>query len=857
MRTPRGTRREPCQIGPLAVVALSAVVLLVATGADTAASRSGDVVAATWRGLVGAHDAQVAVGQRMLVLLRAPSLADRVARAGGRAGEADQRRWTREAAGQQEELLSRLAQQGVAIEREFTYTRVVNGFAAPLDPRAVGLLERAPEVEGVYPVRVGYPASLVGSDGTSDGGDPPVALPGFDGTGITIALLDTGVDRAHGALGGRVRKGIDVLTGDRSAAAETNPDDPAQFERHGTELAGILVGSAPARGFSGVAPGASVMPIRVAGWQRNAEGTWAVYSRTDQVIAGLERAVDPNGDGDAHDGARITILGVAEPYAAFADGPGARAVEGAFRLDSLVVVPAGNDGGGGPGYGVIAGPGGAPAALTVGAADLRPETNEIRVVVRAGLDVTLDRVLPLAGAGAPHDGTTLALGAPAPAPAADGPIAEGPALRSFFSTDGLSLVAGRAALVDAGAAPQIAVENAVRAGAHAVLLYGDRLPAGALGLGDEIAVPVIGVPRAAARRALAALRSGAGVSVSLGASRAGENDAVGRIAGFSSRGLAFDGRVKPDLVAAGVAIPTTEPGVTEDGSPRFGRVNGSSAAAATVAGAAALLAQARRGLDARSLKALLVGSAQPLPRDSVTAQGAGVVDVRAATAAELAVEPGTLAFGWGGAPGWRETRTVRLRNLSPRPLRVDVQSGLTDGDDPLALSIAPRRLTLRPGGTVELRVRALVTAKRGSGDAIEGALRVVPSSGIPVRVPWAIVFRPGPATLLGSLELSTRRVRPSDAQPAVLSVRAGRVVGAAELQAVSRLDIHLETAKGRKLGLLTRVRNLLPGHYFFGLTGRGPGGQVLGRGRYRLRLAAYPTAGGRPTRRAVEFRIVR
>ena len=157
----------------------------------------------------------------------------------------------------------------------------------------------------------------------------------------------------------------------------------------------------------GVAPGASMLPIRIAGWQPSAEGGFAVYSRTDQLLAGLERAVDPDADGDVLDAARVAVIGVTEPFAAFPDGPVARAVAGAARLDTLVVVPAGNEGPAGPGYGSIGGPGGAPAALTVGAADLRRETATVRVVVRAGLRVVLDRELPLGGAVAPRTPLSL------------------------------------------------------------------------------------------------------------------------------------------------------------------------------------------------------------------------------------------------------------------------------------------------------------------------------------------------------------------------------------------------------------------------------------------------------------------
>ena len=80
-----------------------------------------------------------------------------------------------------------------------------------------------------------------------------------------------------------------------------------------------------------------------------------MFGRTDQVIAGLERAVDPNGDGDTHDAVRLALLGVAAPYAAFTDGPEAQAVQGALDLNTLVVAPAGNDGTAGPTFGSIAG----------------------------------------------------------------------------------------------------------------------------------------------------------------------------------------------------------------------------------------------------------------------------------------------------------------------------------------------------------------------------------------------------------------------------------------------------------------------------------------------------------------------
>ena len=109
--------------------------------------------------------------------------------------------------------------------------------------------------------------------------------------------------------------------------------------------------------------------------------------------------------------------------------------------------------------------------------------------------------------------------------------------------------------------------------------------------------------------------------------------------------------MKPDLVAPGVGLLTADPGKAEDGTPRYSSVSGSSASAAVVAGAAALLAQARPELDASALKGLLAGSARALPRESVAAQGAGLLDLGAASANETAALPTTLSFGRASRDG--------------------------------------------------------------------------------------------------------------------------------------------------------------------------------------------------------------
>ncbi len=201
-----------------------------------------------------------------------------------------------------------------------------------------------------------------------------------------------------------------------------------------------------------------MLPIRVAGWQATATGRDAVYARSDQIIAGLDRAVDPNGDGDAHDAVRIALLGVSEPFASFADSPEAQAVEGAMTLDTLVVMPAGNDGAAGPLFGSIAGPGGAAAALVVGATDSRPSTSTARVVFHQGVATLADATLPFLGTVTPARPLRLTVAVPGASGA----------------------LHGKAALVAAGSNPAATVRAAEADGAAAVFLYGRSMPAGSL-----------------------------------------------------------------------------------------------------------------------------------------------------------------------------------------------------------------------------------------------------------------------------------------------------------------------------------------------------------------------------------------
>ena len=135
-----------------------------------------------------------------------------------------------------------------------------------------------------------------------------------------------------------------------------------------------------------------------------------------------------------------------------------------------------------------------------------------------------------------------------------------------------------------------------------------------------------------------------------------------------------------------------------------------------------------------------------------------------------------------------------------------------------------------------------VTAAADLGDGASGVVVVSAQGARAARIPWAIAPRPQDG-LVDSVSLSNWEFDPSKTAPAVLAFRAGRAVvgpGGEQIEPVGLLDVELWTPKGKRIGVIARLRDLLPGRYAFGLTGRGPDGKELAPGTYVLRLRAQP-----------------
>ncbi|MEB3220481.1 MAG: S8 family peptidase [Candidatus Sericytochromatia bacterium] len=151
---------------------------------------------------------------------------------------------------------------------------------------------------------------------------------------VRVAVVDTGIDASHPDLRGRVLPGRDVVNGD---------DDATDDNFHGTHCAGIVAAGRGNGGVVGVAPGVSLLPVKVL----DAKGSGTL----SQVAAGLVWAADQRP-------AVISLsLGTDQPSQLLAD-----AVRHAQARGALLVAGTGNKGHDKPFYPAVL-----PGVLAVGA----------------------------------------------------------------------------------------------------------------------------------------------------------------------------------------------------------------------------------------------------------------------------------------------------------------------------------------------------------------------------------------------------------------------------------------------------------------------------------------------------------
>jgi serine protease AprX len=196
------------------------------------------------------------------------------------------------------------------------------------------------------------------------------AAASLTGTGVGVALIDTGVSPAAGLPPTQIVNGPDLSF--ESQAANMRYLDSYG---HGTHMAGIIVGNDVASGAKGIAPGAKLTSVKV--------GTANGAVDVSQVIAAIDWVVENR----RHDPAypiRVLNLsyGSGGNPAAWTD-PLQFAVEQAWKAGIVVVAAAGNEGNSAA---MLTNPATDPFVISVGAAatkgtvattddDLAPFTN--------------------------------------------------------------------------------------------------------------------------------------------------------------------------------------------------------------------------------------------------------------------------------------------------------------------------------------------------------------------------------------------------------------------------------------------------------------------------------------------------
>jgi serine protease AprX len=162
-------------------------------------------------------------------------------------------------------------------------------------------------------------------------GAQPLLDQGETGSGVAIALVDTGVQTVAGLDGGQVIAGPDF-----SEEARDRELKNRDAFGHGTHLAGTIVGNDPTTGFSGVAPGAKLISVKVA----DSDGSTSLL----RVLSGLDWVRKHKEDR----GARIRIvnlsLGVDSEDDSYVRDPLSYAAETLWKMGIVVVAAAGNNG---------------------------------------------------------------------------------------------------------------------------------------------------------------------------------------------------------------------------------------------------------------------------------------------------------------------------------------------------------------------------------------------------------------------------------------------------------------------------------------------------------------------------------
>ncbi|CAA9328254.1 MAG: minor extracellular serine protease [uncultured Nocardioidaceae bacterium] len=574
---------------------------------------------------------------------------------------------------------------------------------------------------------------------------------GLTGEGVTIGVMDTGLDYTHADFGGvgtaaayegedatdpdwraslpklaraKIIGGFDFAgdtydpQSDDPAIATPDPDpNPLDCNGHGTHVAGSAAGYGVRGGGStftgdydrltadrlngmrigpGTAPEAGIYALKV----------FACDGSTDLVVPALDRALDPNGDGDFSDHLDIVNMSLGSDFGP-ADEPESVIVNELSDHGVLSVISMGNSGdltdaGGSPGGAVSS----LAVASTVDALQLRDGLEVNAPPTVAGVVAGQVSVAYPWRTAAPVTGDVVTL----PGPNADGcdPLSPADAAK----------VAGKVAWLEwddndatrrCGSAAR---SGNVKAAGAIGALFTSQLDIFGAGISGDAEIPVFQLTRAATERLRPAAEAGT-LNVTfdgdlIGTVKDVDPSITDLVSGFTSRGPHGSvGSVKPDVAAPGDTITSAGVGTGSDQLT----ISGTSMAAPHTAGIAALVKSRHPRWSVLKVKAAVMNGAV---HDLWTGRN------------RTGDRYGPARVGSGRVDALRSTRTKVLAYSAKKDKRVSVSFG------PVAASATEDRVVRRQRVVVRNTARAATTATL-SYDAV-------------TRQP-GVAYRVSPATL--------------------------------------------------------------------------------------------------------------
>lgn len=619
--------------------------------------------------------------QRVVVRLTSPSVAEVVAR-GGRA--ADETAALQAIEHQQDAVIAAARAYDSNVQVLARTRMALNTVILRVDAAAVAGLAANPNVLSVRPV-VDHQLAL--SETVPYIGATAVQQMGYDGTGVRVAVLDSGVDYTHADLGGpgtveayeaaygdspssplnttrdglfptaRVVEGYDFVGEEWPNGPEAPDPDPIDYEGHGTHVADII------GGVKGVAPGASLYAVKVCSAVDTACSGVALMQAMDYIL-------DPNGDGNMSDRMHIVNMSLGSDMGNPIVDDLSYAVDNASKVGVLTVAAAGN--GGDKPY-IFGTPAAAPTAFAVA------QTN-----VPSAKQTVMEVTKPNAIKGnypAVHQPWSKPLTSKVTGNLVYG-NGNGTNLNGCAPFTGN--VRNRIVLVDRGACTfSLKISNISQAGARAgiigLIAPGDPFQGGDGG-DRPIDIPGFMVSLEVADTLREGLAAG---TTTIVFDPAKGLPLVGTVVGSSARGpsMALNAG-RPDIGAPGASVSAIVGTGNETGP--FG---GTSGATPMISGAAALLMQKYPDRSWAEIKSLLMNTAKtdittgaaafggyPAP---ITRIGGGEVRVNSAALSGLAAWDktaltGSLSFGFHDiTDGATMSRDVVVTNYTDTPVTLD------------------------------------------------------------------------------------------------------------------------------------------------------------------------------------------